>query len=121
MKQPSFAIKKFAQDLIWKVDVVSIVPLTTLILVAGLLYSFGTNWFGTATPWEKVAEIFLSGAIGFHLFATWILMESLMADWNIFLLNSAKVYKNTNGNLLDRKIAENYCIEHCLIRVVRTG
>jgi len=121
LKQPSFAIKKFAQDLIWKVDVVSIVPLTTLILVAGLLYSFGTNWFGTATPWEKVAEIFLSGAIGFHLFATWILMESLMADWNIFLLNSAKVYKNANGNLLDRNIAENYCIEHCLIRVVRTG
>lgn len=63
---------------------------------------------------------FLGGAIGFHLFATWILMESLITEWNIFLLNSAKVYKNTSGSPLDRKIAENYCIDNCLIRVVRT-
>src|SRR5215469_18823731 len=104
LKQPSFAVKKFAQDLIWKVDVVSIVPLTTLIFVAGLLYAFGTSWFGIANRWEVVAEFFLGGAIGFHLFATWVLMESLITEWNIFLLNSAKVYKNANGNLLDRKI-----------------
>jgi hypothetical protein len=58
LRQPSFAVKKFAQDLIWKVDVVSIVPLTILIFVAGLLYAFGTSWFGTATPWDTVAESF---------------------------------------------------------------
>jgi hypothetical protein len=121
LRSPSFALKKFATDLIWKVDLVSVIPLSIWILAAGLLYYFGAEWFDTRTPWEKVAEIFLSGAIGFHLFATWILIEGIMADWNKFLLLSATVYQNTNGKAVDLAGVKPYCIEECLMRVVRTN
>jgi hypothetical protein len=119
LRSPSFALKKFAADLIWKVDLVSVIPLSIWILAASLLYYFGAVWFGTLTPWEKVAEIFLSGAIGFHLFATWILIEGIMSDWNKFLLHSATVYQNTSGKAVDLAVVEPYCIEECLMRVVR--
>jgi hypothetical protein len=127
LDSPARIAKVFSRELICKVDMVSIVPLTIMTVLAALIYFFGDSAFGPIAPpggspfasWGYLAEIFLSGAIGFHLFSTLILIESIMATWNEALAVSAGIYRHEYNKKFDRSSIRGYCPQQCFVMMVR--
>jgi hypothetical protein len=82
IRNPSSALKRFAIDLWWTIDIPVIIPMLLSLVGAGLLYYEGARYLGNQVAWDKVAEIFMSGALGFQLAATVILLCRLLLQWD---------------------------------------
>ena len=66
LPQPAAIAREFTEKLLFHVDLVSLAAMTILVGAAASLYFFGGDWFDSAIPYRELAEIFLSGFIGFQ-------------------------------------------------------